>query len=236
MRTDGLEEMGAVVGGCVELERRPQLCGRRILEPFRHHANDRVGLTVQRNPATDDGGIAAESVPPHRMTQDHDFRSARNVFVRGEGASQERMDAHDIEEAGRDVRSEQPFGPARAHEVEAGLETVVGSHVLEDVPAFGAPAHELRHRRRGAKARRITTQHLHETVRVWKRQRTQKRGIDHGEDGRRGPDGQGERQDDGGRISGSLAKNPNRLPRVAPQIARQEARRDAGRDARRFIG
>ena len=120
------------------------------------------------------------------------------------------MDADDIEEACRDVRSDQPFGPARANEVEARLEIVVGREVLEDIPAFGAPAHELRDRCRGAKSRRIASEHLHEAVRVWKRQRTQERRIDHGEDRRGGAYGQGERQDDRSGISGSLAKNPKR--------------------------
>lgn len=110
---DDFEAMGAIVAGRVELQERPELRDLRVSKPGWHHANDGVWYAVQRDRPSDDLCAAAKPVLPEHVAQDDQPRSTWNVLLLAKCAAPCGMDAHDVEEGGRYVRSTVRACPSR---------------------------------------------------------------------------------------------------------------------------
>src|SRR5262245_48430730 len=76
----------------------------RKLELWRHDADHRVALIVQRDVLTDNALISAEATLPEIVAQDHNAISARPILFGQKGAAQRGLDAHNREELRRDPR------------------------------------------------------------------------------------------------------------------------------------
>ena len=82
---------------------QPQLRGlRQIAEARRHHADDRVGLGVEPDGATDDRGVGAEPPPPESVAQHGDEIFSVHALLRGEGPAQGGVGAEQREKRRRD--------------------------------------------------------------------------------------------------------------------------------------
>ena len=102
-----------------ERERRPEVGGPPIeFAVARKHADDGVGTAIQQDVAADDARIGAEQVQPQSVAQNSDLLPARLVFVPGEGPSERRLRAEDLEVRRRDERDRSsrgsPVEPAAA--------------------------------------------------------------------------------------------------------------------------
>ncbi len=64
-----------------------QVTPNRKLEVTGHHADDRVGVAVERQRATDDPRVTAEPILPETVGQHHDPLAAQLVFLRQERAT-----------------------------------------------------------------------------------------------------------------------------------------------------
>ena len=73
--------------------RHSSTLGVERLEAPRHHADDRVGLPVDAQVASDRAGIAAELAPPERVAQHHLLLVADLAFVVREDSAERGRDA-----------------------------------------------------------------------------------------------------------------------------------------------
>src|ERR1700761_8489833 len=81
--------------------RKPAL----ILEPRRHHADDRIWLRIQQDLAANDAWGAAVAPLPDRVHQDHGCRRIRPVVGLSKTTPQSRLHAQRGEEVPRAPRS-----------------------------------------------------------------------------------------------------------------------------------
>ena len=95
------EEMRLIDGVGVDLKRRPDV-GRveelRRIEVRRHHADHDVRISAQRNRFADDAAVGGESARPPSVREHRDVRTIRAIFLRGEGAPDQRCAAQQTKE------------------------------------------------------------------------------------------------------------------------------------------
>ena len=145
------------IGGGIETPRDPEAVVRREPEPFRHHADDRVGSGTKPHRLADDVRIGAEAADPLVMT-DHDrVRRARALVFRQQRPATIRPDAGRAERRRRDLRHHHDLGRpaaddqvaldvARHAEVLDGLRVAPRLEVVEQaqlaIVRRGVPVHE----------------------------------------------------------------------------------------------
>ena len=103
-----------------QLHRAGQLGGNGKLKRRRQHANNRVGLSVERDRAADNRTIGAKALAPDAMADDGDVRRVAPLVVGAQRASERRRHLQYVEQSA-----------ARAHKVDlnrlAGVDQV-GRH------------------------------------------------------------------------------------------------------------
>src|SRR5581483_6640545 len=78
----------------MKLQRCPQqLLSGKAVEPGRHHADNRVGLSVKLNWFADDAAVGAVPVPPEGRAEHNKIAGVRRVFLWRKQASERRLNA-----------------------------------------------------------------------------------------------------------------------------------------------
>ncbi len=94
--TDHVERMIGAIGLRRRFQRHPDI-RRRKIEARRHHADDDMRCSVERNRAADDIRIGTEVLPPRGVAQRNDGSGARAIVIRREAASDHWRDAEHVE-------------------------------------------------------------------------------------------------------------------------------------------
>ena len=116
---DRLHEMRrAHVLAHVPAEPLPDVDVARIVKPIRHHAEDGVGLAIERQPLADDRGIGVIARAPQSRADDRDRIRGKQMPVLREAGAELRRDAED----GKQIRT--GFNGLHANRIEAGIHQV----------------------------------------------------------------------------------------------------------------
>ena len=176
-----------------DVERRPDihavgshgLTGHRQVEGRGHHAGDRIGTAVEREPLPDDGRIGSEALP--QRVRDH----GRAVVV--EPAAERRLDTELVHQRDRDGNALHVKRLDAVHQVLAAL-----TKPAERVEGRGPLLVRLRVAVRqgylppGLDAVRLEERHEAGALAI--SERLQHHAVDDGVDGRRRPDADGQRE------------------------------------------
>ena len=172
-------------------DRRPQLDAARELEVGRHDADHREAAVVERHLLIEDAGVAAEAPLPERVAEHGDRLRARLVFVIGEEAAPQGIDAQRLEQLSRHHAAGQPLGLARARQVVALA--AVDADVLEDL-VLRPPVLVVRVSDGHLINLRARLPQVDEPLGFGVGQRLEQHRIDDAEDGRRRADAERQRQ------------------------------------------
>ena len=161
------------------------------LEPLRHHADDRVGLPVERYPPVVERRRRPETATPEMLAHDGDVRRV----VGGERAANERLDAQQLEQLAFGGDGGDSF--RRCGVVQIPVRGRVGDHRLQRPAALAGileieDAHDVE---------------LHQATGVRKRQRAQQHTVYDAEDRGRGASAQREDEQRGQGETGSFPKS-----------------------------
>src|SRR5262249_15886400 len=102
-----------------------------VAETLRHHADDRVGIIVDRNALACDGRIGAESPLPQPLAQDHDALAIRRIFLLREAAPDGRIHAQHAKESRGDSDAPDELRFAAARQIDAGADADRGGDAVE---------------------------------------------------------------------------------------------------------
>src|SRR5215510_1258083 len=103
----------------VEPQRRPHLAAiDGEIEIRRHHSDDGIRFRVERQRPAHDFRIRAESALPQTVLEHDHLIAPRLVFAWQKCATDRRLDAERIEEAGGDAITAESFWLMRASQVE----------------------------------------------------------------------------------------------------------------------
>src|SRR6185437_491779 len=154
---------------CVEGEWRPKIgLVTWKLELSGHHTDDLCRRIIQTQRAADNAWITAEASLPERMTDHADLVLALHVFAFGKRATEQRIDAEDLEEVRGHSSDRQSFRLARAGEVRGGR--VVNRDRFKRAILFAVRSKVgLRNTPRRQAKLRTRLQHPHEPVGFTKR-------------------------------------------------------------------
>ncbi len=173
------------------------------------HADDRVGLAVQRQRLADDVGASREMLLPVAVAQERDRRGAGLVFLGEEIAAEHRLHAKHREIVLRDDKALQLLRIARAGRDERvrRRHRNVGEHLLAFAHREHARPRDRRRRKAAIGQQRLQ---LHDAAGVRVRQRAQEDRLDHAEDRAVGADAEREREDRDEREDGRLGEGAER--------------------------
>jgi hypothetical protein len=187
------DEEVAAAGGRVQLALQWHEDVRAAVgEVRRHHADDFVGLAVERDPAADDRGVTGKVTGPEAVGEHRDAASAGLVLVVAEPASVDRVDAEHVDERRRRLRGGDPHRLAGTghHEGRLGRPADRGEHLVACLPVD-----ELRVGRRARGARRLRVVDRDDPVGVRVRQGFEEDAVEDVEDGGGHADAKGEGDD-----------------------------------------
>ena len=154
-----------------------------------YHADDGMVAAVEGQVAAEDGRVGGEATLPGRLAENGDARGAPLVFVRPEGATEQRLDTECRKEVCRGHRAQEAFGEAAAGErQDAATER---SQLLERANLC-PPIQVVQVRNRVAVAVLVRPVHHDQAVGVRQGHRIEEGGVKHAERRRRGTDAQRE--------------------------------------------
>ncbi len=190
----------------------------------RRHADDGVGLAVERDALARDVLRHRELALPHALPQHDDRPGTGLVLLRKKRPAQHRLDAEQRKELGRDHVGLEPLRLARPGQVE--VVRAIGAERREDavvlppvqVVEVGDRTHPERPRPRVDGV---------ELLRSREREGIEQHPADHGEEGRVRADPERQREHRDGREARVPAQNPEPVSNIlpeAPQVSPPEAR------------
>jgi hypothetical protein len=204
----------------VERERRPHLRAHREVESLRRDADDFVGLGVERDRPSDDGGIAAEAPVPEPMADDGAAMAAGGFLVCQEPAAERRLHAERREEIRGHAEALHPLRLVPANQVH--VPPGERRHALNAV-ALALPVEEIRRRHRFAAVLGIagTVGQQQDPVHLREGERPDDQGVDHRQDGGVRTEPERERQHDQAGKPGALQVCSQRIFHVEAEGAHQ---------------
>jgi hypothetical protein len=211
------KKVGLVGAVRVKLEGNPEIGFRLRNEVPSQHADDGERLGVQGKGLADDIRAPGKSTLPEPVAQHHDVPPIGQVLLGREGAAHHHRGPEYAEPALADVNPVNKLRPV-AGDVETRAGEVIGGDVFEHAGLL-APDHEFRNGGDATVAVRRREFALDDAVRVGIGQRLEQYRIDHGEDGRVGPDAQRKGRNGGDREPGTLEEKVQRMLDVFPEIA-----------------
>ena len=179
--------------GRLERERPPELIERAVEGASRRqHPDDRVRLVVEENRAVDDRGIRSELVDPEHMAEDDHAILASLVLIGKKRAASLRLNAEDLEVAGRDPR------PTKLHRIAAPRErrraAALGGHEVED-GVIRLPVEEIQRGDAVAVAAGRLLEDTDDPIGIRVRQRLEQDAVNEAEDRGVGADAERQRED-----------------------------------------
>ena len=176
----------------VHVYRRPDVRRRGVIEPLRHHADHRVRLIVEVERLAQRRALPAEVPLPKAIAQDGDMVLPRRVFACGKSPPHQRRNAQRAEEIGLRLAHRRRFRLAFAAGVQA-LRISDQAHRSEAL-ALCLPVEIICAIEREIPRRVLCLPQRHELCGIFKWQRLEQHGIDHGENRRVRANSQRQRQ------------------------------------------
>ncbi len=162
--------------------------------------------------------------PPNRRVQRRSLSTddpmlSADVFLRPEGAAEDRLHPEHVEESGRDAGTAQRFGTGLTADVERAElhqgHALEGAALTLPVEEIGGRYGELGHAWKGVGWRHVPDER--QTIGFGVGQRPQQDRIDHAEDGGVGADTERQDEDRRDRKTRALAEHTHRVPDVAAE-------------------
>src|SRR5688572_5514648 len=107
-----------------ERQRHPQIARARAIRAdrsWRHHPDDDVWLSSQRETLTDDIRVTSESALPQLVAKNYDAMIAVRFLLREEPTAKHRLNPDQREDVGREKRASQRFRRPLAGESEISI-------------------------------------------------------------------------------------------------------------------